>query len=93
LGEEEEDYYLSLRLDQGKLFTLQILGSIVGLILTSNLPEFKERITNLLNQEKKNLNDVKKILSDYAENVGGGEDKQQNEPEKKLLQILQKWKF
>lgn len=61
-GTIEEKY--EQRLDKG-LFTLQQIDLIIGLLCTAGETGMKERFEQVLNQHDSDLNDVKKILSEY----------------------------
>jgi len=66
--EEDEEMYLR-RLDAG-LFTLQLVAFVLGFVATSGEPKMKERIVQLLNQKDQSLENVKKTLQEYLEQMG-----------------------
>lgn len=70
LTELDEEYYLSLRLDEGHLFTLQLIDYIIAAVATSPLEGANAYIKQLLKQQGGSLEKVKEVLATYAKSIG-----------------------
>jgi len=74
LTELDQEYYLSLRLDEGHLFTLQLIDYIVSSVATSPLEGANAYIKQLLKQHGSSLSKVKEVLQSYEQSIGSGDD-------------------
>ncbi|XP_065828455.1 beta-catenin-like protein 1 [Oscarella lobularis] len=85
-AEEADELYLR-KLDSG-LFVLQLVSYIIGEVCVQGPPSANQRVRTILNQKKMPIEDIKKILTEYAENVGDPENEEERETEKNRILTL-----
>lgn len=68
----EEDFYLQ-RLEGG-LFTLQLIDYIVLEISSSNTPNIKSRILQLLSLHGGSVKSIRHVMREFASHIGAGDD-------------------
>ncbi|KAJ9564731.1 hypothetical protein OSB04_000697 [Centaurea solstitialis] len=74
--DEDEKYNRKLK---PSLYSLQLIAVILGHIWTSDHPQIRARIELLLKQQKLTKKDVKDVLQEYHDNIGGLEGPDEKE--------------
>ncbi|XP_062501510.1 beta-catenin-like protein 1 [Corticium candelabrum] len=87
LAGKQDDFYMR-RLDGG-LFCLQLVDYVIGEVYVHGGDESRHRILTVLAQHKDSIKSVKKVLREYADNVGDLDDKINRDLERqRLLSLL-----
>jgi beta-catenin-like protein 1 len=89
---ESEDALYLRRLDGG-LFTLQLVDYIILDLCTSGVASIRERIARILRTRSSSLSFVKRVMEEYADNLGDeGQDSDQaeNSERRKILDKLKR---
>ncbi|KAL6049631.1 Beta-catenin-like protein 1 [Balamuthia mandrillaris] len=68
--ELDEEYYLSRRLDEGHLFTLQLVDLIVAFLMKYGSSAAQKRLAELLQMQGANLSEIKAVLLEHARHIG-----------------------